>query len=74
MYCPSFEAVATEAPIGPYLYGTLQGGAVKIVKNPYFPANEFVIYFKGFGPGDNPVLYASWLDLYVTPDANRCYG
>lgn len=51
MYCPSFEAVATEAPIGPYLYGTLQGGAVKIVKNPYFPANEFVIYFKGFGPG-----------------------
>lgn len=68
MYCPTFEAVATEAPIGPYLFGTLQDGAVKIIKNPYMPVNEFVMYFKGYGPGDNPVLYASWLDLYVTPD------
>lgn len=68
MYCPTFQAVATEAPIGPHLFGTLQDGAVKIIKNPYMAANQFVIYFKGYGPGDNPVLYASWLDLYVTPD------
>lgn len=68
MYCPSYQAVATEAPIGPYLFGTLQDGAVKIIKNPYMPQAEFVMYFSGYGPGDNPVLYASWLDLYVTPD------
>jgi len=68
MYCPTFQAVATEAPIGPYLFGTLQDGAVKIIKNPYMPVNEFVMTFIGYGAGDNPVLYASWLDLYVTPD------
>ena len=67
-YCPSFKAAAAEAPIGPYLYGTLQDGSVRVIVAPYMPTTEFVIYFKGYGPGDNPVLYASWLDLYVTPD------
>ncbi len=66
MYCPSFEASDIRNPIGPYLFGTLQNGAVSIIKNPYMAVNEYVIYFKGYTAVDAPILHADWIPFYVT--------
>jgi hypothetical protein len=68
MYCPSFKPSGVTAPVGPYLYGTLQDGAVTVIKNPFMDPTTYLLYFKGYGPGDAPVLYGNWIEFYATPD------
>lgn len=66
MYCPTFQPSQVKNPIGPYLFGTLQDGSISIIKNPYQPVNEYVVYFKGYTAVDAPILHADWIPFYVT--------
>jgi hypothetical protein len=54
------------------MIGTLMDGTVSVIFNPFLnPAaatETFIAYFKGFGPGDAPVIHGDWLPFYVTPE------
>lgn len=67
-FCPGFKASNIKDPVGPYLWGTMWDGTVSIIFNPFMPANTYLLYFRGFGPGDAPVLMGEWIPFYSTPD------
>lgn len=58
--CPFFTPAKSVSSIGFQMIGTIFDGTVSVVYNPFLnPAaasETFLAYFKGFGPGDAPVI------------------
>lgn len=51
---------------GPHVVGTLDG-RWKIIKNPYYDPDEFIIGYKGQSYLEGGYVYAPYLPLYATP-------
>lgn len=51
---------------GPHVVGTLDG-RWKVIKNPFYPANEFVVGYKGQSYLEGGYVYAPFLPLFTTP-------
>jgi len=51
---------------GPHLIGTL-AGKWQIYKNPFYPANNFVLGYRGASYLDAGYVYAPYMPLYATP-------
>lgn len=58
--CPFFQPAKSLSSIGFQMIGTIFDGTVSVIYNPFLnPAalsETFLAYFKGFGPGDAPVI------------------
>ena len=51
---------------GPHIVGVLDG-RWKIIKNPFYPADSFVVGYKGQSYLEGGYVYAPYLPLYTTP-------
>lgn len=61
-----FVASADSLKPGPHVIGTLDG-RWKVIKNPFYKANEFVVGYKGQSYLEGGYVYAPFLPLYTTP-------
>lgn len=61
-----FVPSADSLKAGPHVIGTLDG-RWKVVKDPFYPADEFVVGYKGTSYLEGGYVYAPFLPLYTTP-------
>ena len=61
-----FVASADALKPGPHVIGTLDG-RWKIIKNPYYEVDSFVVGYKGSSYLEGGYVYAPFLPLYTTP-------
>lgn len=61
---PRFKEVTAQRPVGPHLVGHL--GTMPVYKNPYFPADQFVVGWKGSGLFDSGYIYAPYMPIMST--------
>ena len=61
-----FQASADALKPGPHVIGTLDG-RWKVIKNPYYNPDEFVVGYKGSSYLEGGYVYAPFLPLYTTP-------
>ena len=60
---PRYQAVAVSNPNGPHFAGTLDG-RIKVYKNPYFKADEYLLAYKGSTILDAGYVYSPYLPIY----------
>lgn len=61
-----FVPTTTGQKSGPHISGILDG-RWKVVKNPYYDPNQFVVGYKGDSYLEGGYVYAPYLPLYTTP-------
>ena len=61
-----FQASADALKPGPHVIGTLDG-RWKIIKDPYYKPDDFVVGYKGGSYLEGGYVYAPFLPLYTTP-------
>lgn len=61
-----FVPVTDGVKAGPHVVGTLDG-RWKIIKDPFYPENEFVVGYKGDSYLEGGYVYAPYLPLFTTP-------
>ena len=61
-----FVSTADAIKPGPHVIGTLDG-KWKIIKNPYYPADNFLVGYKGSSYLEGGYVYAPFLPLYTAP-------
>lgn len=62
----NFEPSADSLKPGPHVIGKLNG-RWKVIKNPYYKADDFVVGYKGSSYLEGGYVYAPFLPLYTTP-------
>lgn len=60
---PRYQAIAVSNPNGPHFAGTLDG-RIKVYKNPYFKADQYLLAYKGSTILDAGYVYAPYLPIY----------
>lgn len=59
-----FVASGARNVIGPHISGTI--GDIMVIKNPYFPANEYVLGYKGMSLFDAGMYYCPYMPVTTT--------
>lgn len=65
---PGFVSSNAKKPVGSYFYGTLDNGAVSVVKSFDIPANCYIVGYKGYITGDSALIVADWIPFYTAPE------
>lgn len=61
---PRFTPAGIVKPVGPHLVGHL--GAMPVYKNPYYPADSYLVGWKGSGLFDSGYLYCPYMPIMST--------
>lgn len=65
---PGFVSSNAKKPVGSYFFGTLDNGAVNVVKSFDVPANCYIVGYKGYSTGDSALIVADWIPFYTAPE------
>lgn len=68
---PGFVAAEKRAPVGSYLFGTLDNGRVAVIKSFDIAKDEYIFGYKGYTTGDSAVIVADWIPLYTAPELQK---
>lgn len=65
---PGFVSSNAKKPVGSYFFGTLDNGAVSVVKSFDVPADCYIVGYKGYTTGDSALIVADWIPFYTAPE------
>lgn len=61
-----FQPITDSVKAGPHVIGTLDG-RWKVIKNPFYDADSFIVGYKGTSYLEGGYIYAPFLPLFTTP-------
>lgn len=61
---PSFNPAGVSNVIGPHISGTI--GSLTVIKNPFYPSNEYLIGYKGMSLFDAGYYYCPYMPVVTT--------